>query len=323
METAPGEPDLHQPHSPGIIIKQPLRGVLLAVLAHPDDETFGIGGTLALYASRGVQVHLICATRGEAGTVDPEHLEGFASIAERRCYELECAAGYLGLASVTFLDYRDSGMPGSSDNSHADALASAPVEVVAQKIATEMRRLRPQVVITFDPIGGYKHPDHIQTHQATVRAFDLCADPGYPDGLPPHQPQKLYFTTFPKRFLKIAVSFLRLVGRDPRRFGRNQDIDLLALVEHDFPTHARINYRPVIEARSLATACHASQGGRQMQRGPIAWLMRLAGIHETYMRAYPPPPPGLKENDLFAGVSLDTPDQHVDVPMSHPKPVDR
>lgn len=302
---------------------QTKQGTLLAVLAHPDDETFGIGGTLALYASQGVQAHLICATRGEAGTVDPEHLEGFATIGERRSYELECAAGHLGLASVVFLGYRDSGMQGSPDNLHEDALASAPVVEVARKVATEMRRIRPQVVITFDPIGGYKHPDHICIQQATVQAFELCADPRYQDGLPPFQPQKLYFNTFPKGFLKLAVNLMRLMGRDPRHFGRNKDIDLLALVEHEYPTHARINYKPVIEARSRATACHASQGGRQMQRGPVAWLMRLAGSHDTFMRAYPPPAPGLKETDLFTGVSLETQDQPVDISLSQPKLVEK
>ena len=94
---------------------------LLAVLAHPDDETFGIGGTLALYASKGVAVHLICTTRGEAGDMPAALLEGFDSIAERREYELRCAADTLGLAGVHMLGYRDSGMAGSSDNLHPEA----------------------------------------------------------------------------------------------------------------------------------------------------------------------------------------------------------
>ena len=102
--------------------------VLMAALAHPDDESFGAGGTLALYAQRGVQVHLICATRGEAGQVSAECLQGFDSVADLRVSELRCAAGILGLAGVHFLDYRDSGMAGSSDNQHPQALSAAPVE---------------------------------------------------------------------------------------------------------------------------------------------------------------------------------------------------
>src|SRR3990170_3824816 len=82
---------------------------LLAVLAHPDDESFGPGGTLALYASRGVQVHLLCATRGEVGTVAPDLMAGHATIGDLRQAELECAAGHLGLAGVHLLGYRDSG----------------------------------------------------------------------------------------------------------------------------------------------------------------------------------------------------------------------
>ena len=99
---------------------------ILAVLAHPDDESFGMGGTLALYARQGATVHLVCATRGEAGSVDPRYLEGFASIAERRKAELRCAAEKLGLAGVHFLDYRDSGMPGSPDNTHPQSLSLRP-----------------------------------------------------------------------------------------------------------------------------------------------------------------------------------------------------
>jgi N-acetyl-1-D-myo-inositol-2-amino-2-deoxy-alpha-D-glucopyranoside deacetylase len=86
---------------------------LLAVLAHPDDESFGMGGTLALYASRGVDVYLVCATRGEVGEADEKHLKDFSSIGEMREAELRCAAGILGLKGVFFLGYRDSGMPGS------------------------------------------------------------------------------------------------------------------------------------------------------------------------------------------------------------------
>jgi LmbE family N-acetylglucosaminyl deacetylase len=150
---------------------------LTAVLAHPDDESFGMGGTLALYARKGVDIHLICATRGEAGEMDPDCLEGFDSIAERRESELRCAAEQLGITSVHFLNYRDSGMSGSPANQHPQALANAPIADVAQSIAEQIRRLRPQVIITFDPIGGYKHPDHIAiqamfTTTATIPHLD-------------------------------------------------------------------------------------------------------------------------------------------------------
>src|SRR5512139_2116978 len=122
---------------------------LLVVFAHPDDESFGMGGTLAYYAKQGAAVHLICATRGEVGTVDPKLLEGFDSIADLRESELRCAASTLGLTSVHFLDYRDSGMPGSIDNQHPQALINQPIDVVAGRIAGLIRQLKPQVVVTF------------------------------------------------------------------------------------------------------------------------------------------------------------------------------
>lgn len=90
--------------------------------AHPDDETFGMGTTLAHYAISGVRIYCVCATRGEMGTVDPEYMEGYATIADLRSAEMKCAAQALGLAGVIYLGYRDSGMPGSPENTHPNAL---------------------------------------------------------------------------------------------------------------------------------------------------------------------------------------------------------
>ena len=274
---------------------------LLAVFAHPDDETFGTGGTLALYASRGVAVHVLCATRGEVGEVEPEMLKGYASVAELREAELRCAAQHLGLAGVQFLGYRDSGMSGSPDNHHPQALVRAPVEQVAAAVTVWIRRLRPQVVITFDPAGGYHHPDHIAIHHATVRAFADASNPSVrAEGLPPFQPEKLYFSTFPRRSLRVLLPVLRLLGRGTR-FGKNRDIDLAEIAKEDFPVHTRINIRPVAERKRLASACHASQ---QMPiRGFTRVWMWMSEGGETFMRSYPPAPRGLRERDLFNGVT--------------------
>jgi LmbE family N-acetylglucosaminyl deacetylase len=268
---------------------------LLSVLAHPDDESFGMGGTLALYAQRGWDVYLICATRGEAGSVDPHYLEGFNSIAELRESELRCAAQHLGLKNVYFLDYHDSGMPGMEANQHPKAQINAPIEDVAAKVVRYIRELQPDIVVTFDSIGGYRHPDHIHIHKATVLAFEKAADPSFaPEAGKPFQPGKLYFHTIPRRFLKFAVRLIRLFGGDPSKWGRNKDIDLASLANVDFPTHARIDYTSVSEKKTLASACHASQGGSQMRRGVIGAVFRLLGERDTYMRAYPPIQPGEK-----------------------------
>lgn len=274
---------------------------LVAVLAHPDDESFGMGGTLALYAQKGVAIYLICATRGEAGEMEADCLEGYDSIAQRRESELRCAAELLGITSVQFLDYRDSGMSGSPDNQHPQALVNAPVANVAQQIANHIRRLRPQVIITFDPIGGYKHPDHIAIHKATVEAFKLASDVNYNSEYPPHRSDKLYFHLIPKGFLRWGVRFLRIFGKDPTRFGRNQDIDLVDLVkEGNFPTHAIIDFREVQNLKDQAALCHASQlDGVSQGGGRMNWVRFLFGSKDHYMRFEPAPVPGRVERDLF------------------------
>jgi N-acetyl-1-D-myo-inositol-2-amino-2-deoxy-alpha-D-glucopyranoside deacetylase/mycothiol S-conjugate amidase len=277
---------------------------LLFVGAHPDDESFGPGGTLATYAAAGVRVVYACATGGEVGSADPEHLQGYATTGDMRWAELTCAAQALGLAEVIHLGYRDSGMPGSEDNRHPNALAAAPPEEVTARVVKVLRDLKPQVVITFDPIGGYRHPDHIAIHHATVRAFHAASDPQQFPGLGPARPQKLYYQVFPRRLLKLAVRLLPLFGQDPRRFGRNQDVDLTSLTEVDFPVHATIRiHGEAARRKQSASACHRSQlASGPPAAGLMGWISRRLGGQETFMRAHPPVKGRLRETDLFEGV---------------------
>lgn len=276
---------------------------ILAVLAHPDDESFGLGGTLALYAQKGYETYYVCATRGEAGTVDEEHLTGFKDAAELRTDELNRAAKILGLKGVFFLGYRDSGMPGVEENKHPDAQINHSIDEVAGRVVKYMRQLKPDVVLTFDPIGGYKHPDHIHIHNATVLAFEKADDASFhPEAGRPFRPRALYYHVFPRGFLKWMTRLMPLFGKDPRKWGRNGDIDLTELVV-DFPIHVRLNIRSVAEIKAQAGAQHASQGGVGMRRGLMGFITRVFGEREDYMRAYPPVNGSPRvRNDLFDGI---------------------
>jgi len=277
---------------------------ILSVLAHPDDESFGMGGTLAYYASQGVEAHLICATKGEAGDVQPELLKDFGSIAARRESELRCAAKYLGLKNVSFLGYRDSGMNGSLDNDHPNALINAPFEEVTGKIVRYIREFKPDVVLTFDPVGGYHHPDHIFIQKATVAAFEAAADANqFPEFGPPYQPQKLYYHIFPRKFVRFVVKAYKFLGKDPTKFGRNKDIDLEMLAgDKDYPTHVKINYRKVDHLKEKASNCHESQ---LTFGSDIPWVLRMARHlvdgTDSFMQSYPPVSENsYQKRDLFA-----------------------
>ena len=275
---------------------------LLAVLAHPDDETFGIGGTLALYAQKGYDVYYLCATRGEAGTVDEQHLRGFSSTAEMRTDELMRAAKYLGLKGVFFLGYRDSGMPGTEENKHPDAQINHSIDEVAGRVVKYIRELKPDLVLTHDPIGGYKHPDHIHIHKATKLAFEKADDASFhPEAGSPFKPRALYYQVFSRRILKWMVRLMPIFGKDPTKFGRNKDVNLLELAEVNFPIHVRLNIRPVSDIKRIASAQHASQGGTQVRRGWIGFMSMIFGEREEFMRAYPPVPDGRYKisDDLF------------------------
>jgi LmbE family N-acetylglucosaminyl deacetylase len=191
-------------------------------------------------------------------------------------------------------------MPGSPDNEHPDAQVAHSVDEVAGRVVRYIRELKPDAVLTFDPIGGYRHPDHIHVHQATVLAFEHANDAAFhPESGAPFQPRALYFQIFPHRALRLLTRLMPLVGMDPRRFGRNKDVDLKALVDYEFPIHVRVDVRPVKEIKDAAALCHASQGGAQMRSGLMGVLTRLVGEREDYMQAYPPVPNGQRPASEF------------------------
>lgn len=277
---------------------------ILAVLAHPDDETFGLGGTIALYNQKGYETYYVCATRGEVGAADEEYMKGFKDTAEMRTDELMRAAKILGLKEVFFLGYRDSGMPNTEPNQHPNAQVNHPIEEVAGKVVKYIREIKPDVVITFDPIGGYKHPDHIHIHKATVLAFANADDRNFhPEAGESFKPKALYYQIFPRGMFKLIVRLMPLIGKDPTKFGRNNDINLKELAEVDFPLHVRLNVNSVAQIKRHASEQHASQGGKNMRRGIFGIFAKLFGEREDFMQAYPPVDGNFKrKKDLFEGI---------------------
>ncbi len=275
--------------------------------AHPDDESFGPGSTLAKYAIAGVKVYVVCSTGGEAGTVSPEFLKGYSSIAELRTAELNCAARALGLAGLIRLGYRDSGMDGAEDNKHPDSLAMAPLEQVAGRMVKIMREIKPDVVITHDPSIDYGHPDHIATHKAAIKAFHAAGDPTqYPEAGPIFQPAKLYFGVRPHGSMKLMIRLMPLFGQDPHHMGRNRDIDMTRMMGTEYPIHAVIHLsKQAVAARNKAAACHGSQGGGRFRPGPFVILRiieKLRGPRDYFMREFPPTNRKSREKDLFEGL---------------------
>ena len=278
---------------------------ILFSLAHPDDESFGSGGLIAKYVAEGVDTYLICATNGDVGTVKPEFLNGYSSIAELRLAELACAADKLGFKQVFTLGYTDSGMMGSETSENPKCLWQAPQDDLTRRVVEIIRQVKPQVVVTFNKYGGYGHPDHIAIQRATTQAFSLAGDPDYVTGeLPPYTPQKLYYTSIPTVLVRYGIAMTRLRGKDPRKLGVNKDIDLEMVLDNVEPTHSRIDIRDYYAVWDEASGCHASQLGGLSMNLPL-WLRKLISPWQGMTRVYPPPANGhADETDLFTGVDI-------------------
>jgi len=193
---------------------------LMTVHAHPDDESSKGAGTVALYHDSGVRTVLVCCTGGEEGDVLNPRMdlpEVRADLVSIRKQELERAAALIGYDEVRFLGYRDSGMPGSSANNHPNSFAAAPMDEATGRLVAEIRRAKPQVIVTYpQEQGGYRHPDHLKVHEVTVAAFDAAADEdAYPEAGPPFAPSKLYYVVWSKERARSIIANFRSQGMDP------------------------------------------------------------------------------------------------------------
>ncbi len=280
---------------------------LLALYAHPDDESFGIGGTLARYAAQGVSVTLVCATRGEAGQIADPSLATPETLGAVREQELRCACRELGVEQLIFLDYRDSGMAGSPDNQHPRAFMNAPAEEVVPRLVGIIRKVQPDVVVTFEPNGGYGHPDHKAIHRHGVAAFHAAGDPArYPEQGAPFQPGRLFYSSLARSFFLELLRRMEARGIDPGEFGERILRGEVGWPDENVDTF--IDVSAFVERKWAALHCHATQFGptNMFRRLPPEEIFPLLG-REFFALAWPALGPGLQLNDLFAPLPAPTP----------------
>ncbi|MFF4601667.1 N-acetyl-1-D-myo-inositol-2-amino-2-deoxy-alpha-D-glucopyranoside deacetylase [Streptomyces sp. NPDC001339] len=195
---------------------------LLLVHAHPDDESINNGVTMAKYAAEGAQVTLVTCTRGEEGEVIPPELAHLApdrddTLGPYRADELAAAMAALGVIDHRFLGapgrYRDSGMMGAPQNERPNAFWRAPLDEAAADLVAVIREVRPQVLVAYDPNGGYGHPDHIQAHRVAMRGAELAAEHRFrPDLGSPYAIEKIYWNCNPRSVVEEGFARLRAYG---------------------------------------------------------------------------------------------------------------
>ncbi|MET9254214.1 N-acetyl-1-D-myo-inositol-2-amino-2-deoxy-alpha-D-glucopyranoside deacetylase [Streptomyces sp. NPDC003717] len=232
---------------------------LLLVHAHPDDESINNGVTMARYAAEGVQVTLVTCTLGERGEVIPPelgHLAG-AALGEHRRGELTEAMRALGVTDHRLLGgpgrFADSGMLGLADNDDPGCLWQADLDEAAALLVAVIREVRPQVLVTYDPEGGYGHPDHIQAHRIAMRAADLAAEAGCPVA-------KVYWNRVPRPAAERAFAQLRadLPGLPFTEAAEVGDVPGV-VPEERITTEIRGADTPYAAAKAAAMRAHATQ----------------------------------------------------------------
>ena len=279
---------------------------VLLVHAHPDDETINNGATMALYASLGAQVTLITCTRGEEGEILTPELIHLASsdtdsLGEHRESELASAMEALGVSDFRFLaegerKYRDSGMMGTEPNNRPDVFWQADLEEASDYLVKIIEEVKPHVLITYDEIGGYGHPDHIQAHRVAMRASEKSN----------WQIQKIYWNTMPKSVIAVGIAKMKELGSD--FFGADNVDDLPFAKEDSFVT-TLIDGNSHVEAKMAAMKAHHTQISLD---GPFFALSNNLGLqvwgHEYYTlvkgEKSAPFDANERESDLFSGVNL-------------------
>ena len=249
---------------------------------------------------------LICATRGEVGEINDSTLATPDNLAEVREQELRAACEVLGVSSIHLLGYRDSGMEGTDNNHHPSSLSQADRTEVVGKVVQVIRQVRPQVIVTFDPEGGYGHPDHISMHKSAKEAYFAAPDPSeYSEqlagGLQPHQAKKLYYFAFPRSMTRLFRQAMKdagirsdLSGVDSEGFGVPDDEITTFLDVSDYS-----------EQKQKAIMCHRTQ---LMGGDPFSWLpdeLRRGLLSREHLARADPPLTSahdVKESDISYGI---------------------
>ena len=282
-------------------------GGLLLVHAHPDDETINNGATMAKYAARGTRVTLVTCTRGELGEIIPPELADLAAdrtdrLGEYRETELAAAMKELGVADRRFLgepgEYRDSGMMGTEGNGRPDSFWRADVDEAAGRLAAVIREVRPRVLVTYNEIGGYGHPDHIKAHRVALRAVDLVAGTEY-------AVERVYFNLMPRSVMAAALESLRAEGAASGFAVPGSLAEVAVVVEEDSTVSAAIEAEEFAPAKAAAMRAHATQIS---VHEPFYALsddvgMKVLGTEYYRQARGPAPEPGAPVSaDLFAGL---------------------
>lgn len=275
---------------------------LMAVHAHPDDESIGTGGVLARYADEGLRTVLVTCTGGEVGEIAHPDLASQHNLGEVRRRELEAACRILGVSQLHLLGYRDSGMAGTTDNEHPASFHQAPLDEAVGRLVRLIRAERPQVLVTYDENGFYGHPDHIRANRISVAGCEAAADPDrYPEVGEPWQISKLYYTA-------VARSTLGSFAQRLREAGIRPPLEELEASQPDFGTPDELvttvvdTSREVARKRSALLA-HATQMGPEefFAYLPEQLFYELFG-RETFQLVRSLVPVPATEDDLFAGL---------------------
>lgn len=236
---------------------------ILFVHAHPDDETLTTGGTIARYAADGAEVTVLTCTLGEEGEVIGDRWAGL--VADRadqlggfRILELTRALEALGASEPRFLGgagrWRDSGMAGTPSAANPRAFVNADQDEAVGELVTVIRELRPQVVVTYDPVGGYGHPDHVRAHHLTTAAVEAAGTDAFPEAGGPWEVAKFYWTVTEESALEAGIAAIDAVPEgwrlpEPGELPRVPDSTVTAVVD----------VAPVMAAKLAGLRAHRTQ----------------------------------------------------------------